>query len=292
MTDTPTPVTTPAGGWCSLGLYPWWLILLWGILALIIGAMFLASPAITTVLFITLLGAYWLVGGIFSLASLFVDKSHAGWKIVLGLLNIIVGIIILAYPLFSTLVLLEVFVILSGSGRSSSGACTCTRRSRQKMRGNAILGLISILFGIVLLAFPMIAILVPFIAGFFAIIVGICAIIIASHHGRTRLLLPRKPLIFFSFTYRSVPFRPLIRSSGNPDLAVTLEGLSRNPYTQTKADHVHENFPVSNSLRSFFPGCTSCSNAGPGWCRILHEYLALNPEPAQGSSCPFRICPG
>ncbi|MFA5332262.1 MAG: DUF308 domain-containing protein [Methanoregula sp.] len=178
MTDMPTPVTNPAGGWCSLGLYPWWLIFLWGILSLIIGAMFLASPAITTLLFITLLGAYWLVGGIFSLASLFVDKSHAGWKIVLGLLNIIVGIIILAYPLFSTLVLLEVFVIFIGVWAFILGCLHMYQALTSKDAGNAILGLISILFGVILLAFPMIALLVPFIAGFLAIIVGICAIII------------------------------------------------------------------------------------------------------------------
>jgi uncharacterized membrane protein HdeD (DUF308 family) len=40
-------------------LFPWWLFLLWGLLTLLIGLMFLLTPGITMELFITFLGAYW-----------------------------------------------------------------------------------------------------------------------------------------------------------------------------------------------------------------------------------------
>lgn len=69
--------------WFSAGLFPWWLILLWGILTLIIGVMFITTPALTTILLITLMGAFWLVGGLFSLGSLAVDRTNIGWKIFL-----------------------------------------------------------------------------------------------------------------------------------------------------------------------------------------------------------------
>ncbi|MGA8378837.1 MAG: DUF308 domain-containing protein, partial [Methanoregula sp.] len=96
------------------GLHPWWVVLLWGILAVIIGIMFLASPGITTLVFATFLGAYWLVSGIFSLISLAFDRSHMGWKIFLAVLNLIAGLIILCYPLVSTIFLLLFFVVFIG----------------------------------------------------------------------------------------------------------------------------------------------------------------------------------
>ncbi|MDD1702456.1 MAG: DUF308 domain-containing protein [Methanoregula sp.] len=181
---TETPATNETMAWCSQGLYPWWLILLWGILALIIGAMFLGSPAITTVLFITLLGAYWFVGGIFSLISLAVDRTNAGWKIVLGILNLILGIIVLALPLYSTVILLTLLIIFVGVWAFIMGAIHLYQGLTAKDAGNAILGIISLIFGILLLVsndvFPLITIaMLPFIAGFIAIIVGICAIVVA-----------------------------------------------------------------------------------------------------------------
>ncbi len=96
------------------GLFPWWLLLLWGVLALIVGIMFFITPAMTTVLFIMFLGAYWLVGGLFTLGSLAVDRTSIGWKIFLAAINIIAGILILIYPLLTTLILLSFFIICLG----------------------------------------------------------------------------------------------------------------------------------------------------------------------------------
>ncbi|MEN6610548.1 MAG: HdeD family acid-resistance protein [Methanoregulaceae archaeon] len=160
--------------------FPWWLILLWGILSIIIGVMFLTTPAITTVVFITLLGAFWLVGGVFTLASLVSDKSNMGWKILIAILNILVGIIILAYPLYSTLLLLAFFIIFLGFWACIIGALHLFQAFTMKDAGMGVLGIISLFFGILLLAFPLISIeLVPFVAGAFAFVLGICAIIFA-----------------------------------------------------------------------------------------------------------------
>ena len=96
------------------GIFPWWLLLRWGILALLIGCMFLITPGMTTVLLITFMGAYWLVGGLFAIGSLAVDRSHMGWKIFLAVINILAGILILLYPLYSTIFVLSFFVIFIG----------------------------------------------------------------------------------------------------------------------------------------------------------------------------------
>ena len=177
-TATPEPCGCSCGCNIAPGLFPWWLVLLWGILGVIVGIMFLASPGITTVIFITFLGAYWLVGGLFSLASLAVDRTDMGWKIVLAIVNLIAGIVILAYPLYSTFFLLSFFIILVGFWACVTGGVHLYEAFTKKDAGNGILGVFSLIFGILLLIFPLIsAALLPFVAGIFAIVIGLAAIV-------------------------------------------------------------------------------------------------------------------
>ena len=192
MVDTTMPAASPQScEWFTAGFHPWWLLLLWGLLSLAIGIMFLASPGITTVIFITFLGAYWLVSGIFSLASLAVDRTDMGWKILLAILNLIAGIIILAYPLYSTVLLLTFLVILVGVWACITGGTHLYVAFSKKDAGNGVLGIISLLFGILLLIFPLIsAALVPFIAGIFAIVIGFAAIVAAYSAKKTGVAAP------------------------------------------------------------------------------------------------------
>jgi len=159
------------------GLFPWWVILLWGILTLILGVMFLKSPRITTVLMVTFMGAFWLVGGLFSLGSLVVDRTNLGWKFFLAIINIIAGALIMLYPFYSTVFILSFFVIFLGFYACFIGFAHLFHAFRQKDAGNGILGIISLIFGILLLIYPMIAAsLIPFLAGAFCIVAGFCAI--------------------------------------------------------------------------------------------------------------------
>ena len=178
MTDEPT--TPEMMLQKKISLLPWWVVLLWGVLALFIGIMFLTTPAITTILVITLLGAFWFVGGIFTLASAAVDKSQRAWKIFLGILNIIVGLIILAYPLYSTLILLMFFIIFVGFWACIMGFMHLYQAFAAKDAGTGLLGIVSIIFGILLLVFPIYsAVLLPFVAGIFALVAGFAAIIVS-----------------------------------------------------------------------------------------------------------------
>jgi uncharacterized membrane protein HdeD (DUF308 family) len=164
----------------QISLFPWWVLLLWGILALIIGVMFLTSPGITTMLVVTLLGAFWFVGGIFTLASLVSDKSNMGWKIFLGILNIIVGLIILAQPLWSTIIVVTFFVIFVGFWACISGGIHLFQAFSTKDAGTGLLGLVSFIFGLLLLIFPLYSVvLLPFVAGIFALVAGFSAIVIS-----------------------------------------------------------------------------------------------------------------
>jgi uncharacterized membrane protein HdeD (DUF308 family) len=161
-------------------LFPWWLILLWGILTLFIGAALLMTPGMTTVLLITFMGAWWLVSGIFALASLAVDRSNMGWKIFLAVINIIAGILIMCYPFYATIFTLELVVIFIGFWACFVGGAHLFQAFTKKDWGNGVLGIISLIFGLLLLVNSFIAaLLLPFVAGGFAIVMGLCSIVVA-----------------------------------------------------------------------------------------------------------------
>ena len=80
-------------------LVPWWLVLIQGIVALLVGIMLFTSPATTTLVLVQVLGWYWLFSGIFQLGSLFVDRTKWGWRVLSGVLGIILGGYTIGAPL-------------------------------------------------------------------------------------------------------------------------------------------------------------------------------------------------
>ncbi len=158
-------------------LFPWWVLLIWGILTLLLGFMFLSTPGITTEILVTFAGAFWLVGGLFSIASLFVDRTNMGWKIFLAAINIIAGILILTYPYYSTVFILGVFIIFIGFWACFIGGSYLFQAFRTKDWGSGVLGIISLILGVLILAHPLMSAgLLPFIAGIFCMVSGISAI--------------------------------------------------------------------------------------------------------------------
>ena len=170
MTETmPHPMGT---------FFPWWLLLLQGIIALILGGYLLAYPLQTLMVIIVFLGAYWLVSGIFTLVSVAVDKTHWGMKILLGFLGIILGMLILAYPYYSTLVVPYIFTIMVGIFALIYGFIAVWGAFTGNGWGVGILGILSIIFGCLILANPIASTLaVPFVFGIFGIIFGFAAIV-------------------------------------------------------------------------------------------------------------------
>jgi uncharacterized membrane protein HdeD (DUF308 family) len=161
-------------------LFPWWLLLLWGILTILIGLMFLLTPAVTIILFITFMGAYWLVGGLFVLGSLVMDRTNMALKILLAGVNVLAGILILLHPIYSAFFALEFLVLFLGFWAIFIGAVHVYHGYTAKDLGNGLLGAISIVFGILLLAHSLVAVaLLPFIAGGFCLVSGLTTLYIA-----------------------------------------------------------------------------------------------------------------
>lgn len=157
---------------------PWWVVLLEGIAALIIGILLITSPGATMAFLVLLLGIYWLISGIFSIVSIFVDSSQWGWKLFIGILGIIAGIIVIRHPAISTIVVPTVAVWLVGLLGIVIGVISIIQAFQGGGWGVGILGVLSILFGIVLIANPLIgALALPWVLGIFGIVGGIAAII-------------------------------------------------------------------------------------------------------------------
>jgi len=62
-------------------VFPWWVVLIEGIAAIIIGILLLANPRATTVVLIQFLGIYWFIIGIIDIVRIFIDSSMWGWKL-------------------------------------------------------------------------------------------------------------------------------------------------------------------------------------------------------------------
>ncbi len=158
--------------------FPWWLLLIQGILALILGAYLLAYPLQTLMVLIVFLGAYWFVSGIFTLVGAATDASHRGMKILLGILGIILGLLILAYPYYSTFLVPYVFTIMVGIFALIYGFIALYGAFTGKGWGIGILGILSIIFGLLILANPIAStIAVPFVFGIFGVVFGFAAIV-------------------------------------------------------------------------------------------------------------------
>ena len=72
----------------------WWLFLLQGIAAIVLGLMLLTAPGATLVLIVTFLGFYWLIEGILALVHVFVDRSVPWiWSLLTGLVGIAAGVL-------------------------------------------------------------------------------------------------------------------------------------------------------------------------------------------------------
>ena len=91
----------------------WWLVLLRGITAILLGIMLFTSPAATVTVFIMFLGVYWFVDGVVTLIASIKGRkslSNWGWGIIVGILGILAGVVVFSQPLASA-VLTTTFLI-------------------------------------------------------------------------------------------------------------------------------------------------------------------------------------
>ena len=132
----------------------WWLLLIEGIAAIIIGAILLWAPAKTKVdtyqVLVAFLGIYWIISGVLLLVNMFMDHTAWGWKLFMGIISIIAGGYILMYPIASALALPRIFVLVLGIWGIIQGILYLVLAFKGGGWGMGILGGLLILLGIYL----------------------------------------------------------------------------------------------------------------------------------------------
>jgi uncharacterized membrane protein HdeD (DUF308 family) len=162
---------------------PWWAVLIGGVTMAIVGFLLLLAPGMTTVALMKILGLYWLVNGIVNLARIFIDRSHWGRKLAIGLLGIIAGLMVIEHPLWSGVLLPGALIVSLGVLGIFIGVLEIVEglggRGWERW-GPWLLGVVSILFGLLLVFNPLPGVVaLPFLIGILAIAGGVGATILA-----------------------------------------------------------------------------------------------------------------
>jgi uncharacterized membrane protein HdeD (DUF308 family) len=166
----------------------WWIMLIQGIAALIIGILLFTNTAATLVTLAIFLGAYWLVGGIFDIIGAFTrrggDKGWF-WSLFGGGISIIAGLLLLSQPLAGAVALPVILAIFIGVLAIISGGINIYKaiKLRNEIQGEGWMiawGIISIILGFWILSTPLISgASLVWVAAIAAVIGGIAMIIMS-----------------------------------------------------------------------------------------------------------------
>lgn len=172
----------------KMAKYPWWALLIGGILGIIIGLLLLTVPVKTVFALVLALGLYWIIQGVMTLIGMFIDHSAWGWKLFIGVISILAGIAILRYPLMSLIEIPRLIVLIVAIQSMITGVVTLIMAFQGGGWGAGILGALGIIFGAILAAnywnIMAVAGLVWF-AAFSALVGGVALIFFAFQQRRT-----------------------------------------------------------------------------------------------------------
>jgi uncharacterized membrane protein HdeD (DUF308 family) len=181
-----------------------WAVGLHGLASVAVGVMILAWPGISVYALTIVFGAYTLAAGIveFGAAITTQGKQERGWLILRGLLGIVVGVIVFAWPDISALALLYVIGAYAvGLGILAIGASFRLPLDGRDAASIGLTGLVSIVFGIVIFAKPGAgALAVLALIAAFALVTGVTELVVAIGGEK---LLERKAKKTFSRTQTS-----------------------------------------------------------------------------------------
>jgi uncharacterized membrane protein HdeD (DUF308 family) len=159
---------------------PWWLILIQGILAIVVGILLFAYPVRAFITLSFFIGVWWFISGIFDIVMIFFDRRMWGWKLFMGIIGILAGSYLFNEVLRGAATLAYTTAILLGFMGVFYGFMGIIRAFQGAGWGAGILGAVSIVFGFYILANPLASTLaVPWIFGSLGILGGIAAIAMA-----------------------------------------------------------------------------------------------------------------
>lgn len=164
----------------DITLTTWWVVLLEGIAAVILGVLLLVSTEKTLTLLVQLLGIYFLFRGILDIVLIFKDSSMWGAKLASGIIGILAGLIIVRHPLWAPVLVTATIVILFGIGALIVGIKFLLQAFREKNWAYGVLAIFMLGMGILLILNPVVgAVATVNIIAVFAVIGGLTAVILS-----------------------------------------------------------------------------------------------------------------
>ncbi len=161
----------------------WWSLLLRGLAAVAFGILVIVFPGLAISTFVILFAAYALVDGVFTILAAVRNRQQSRWWVYLleGIVSVIAGILALAYPGITALVML--YLIAFWAVMTGVLEVWAAIQLRKEIEGEFWLGLsgvLSILFGALLILFPGTGILtVLWLVAGYAIVFGAIMVILA-----------------------------------------------------------------------------------------------------------------
>jgi uncharacterized membrane protein HdeD (DUF308 family) len=128
--------------------------LLGGITALIFGIILLIRGEEALTLVVVILGLWWLIHGAFMVFSVFVDGTDWVWKVAIGVLGMIAGILVLMNPQDSTNFLKGTFGVFLGVLGLLIGIAGFVGAFRGGGLGAGVFGAVSAIIGLLVLFYP------------------------------------------------------------------------------------------------------------------------------------------
>ncbi len=126
-------------------------LLFGGIVSLIFGILLFVYTKEALALVMLLVGLGWLIQGIFSVLSIFVDKTNWGWSLAGGVLGIVAGWFVLTNPVAGAGIAVVLFAIILGIFGVLIGAVALIAAFQGGGWGSGLFGAISLIIGLLLI---------------------------------------------------------------------------------------------------------------------------------------------
>ena len=190
-TEAPAADTSPLTGPLARGLADtWWLMLLRGVAAVVLGVIALTSPMVTLLALVLVWGIYAIADGIFALAAAVTGRGATAprwWLALVGVLGLGAGAVAFIYPALVA----KFFVLIIGFWAIMIGVleiwgAIALRKEIENEWMLVLSGVIAVLFGLVMLFSPTALLTLIWLIGFYALFAGVCFIVLAFRMRRLK----------------------------------------------------------------------------------------------------------
>jgi uncharacterized membrane protein HdeD (DUF308 family) len=157
-----------------------------GIVAVAVGVLLILSPTTTATYLFWILGIICLVGGVVAFASILFNRASWGWKLLAGIVAIVLGLALVSQPLFSAYLVAAMALWILGAVVVAVGVVLIiVGFSRFASWAYALLGVLVAVIGALLILVSAIGPLkAPWAFGVAVILAGIGAIAAALQSRR------------------------------------------------------------------------------------------------------------